>query len=158
VQSEEIIIIAMGSFGIIAGLAVIFMAMQSRRQLREMEHRERLAMIERGLIPSPEADPAAFERMIGTRRPPETRGSARARSAGIIMIGLGLAFTFMVTFAGGAPGAGVGIGGAFAVLGAAFLVNAMLMNRSEAYLPQSPSRAYPTHPAEPKEPSTDRSN
>ena len=48
-----------------AGVAVIWMAMQSRRQIREMEHRERLAMIERGLVPAPEVDPGAFDRRFG---------------------------------------------------------------------------------------------
>ncbi len=59
---KKLIVVMLGSLGILAGVAVIWMAMQSRRQIREMEHRERLAMIERGLVPAPEVDPAAFER------------------------------------------------------------------------------------------------
>ena len=76
-EAEEVIVVIMGSLGILAGVAVIWMAMQSRRQIREMEHRERLAMIERGLVPAPELDPAGFERKLtgtppsgNTRRPP----------------------------------------------------------------------------------------
>jgi len=62
VQTEEIIVVLLGSLGILAGVLVIWMAMQSRRQIREMEHRERLAMIERGLVPAPGSDPAGFDR------------------------------------------------------------------------------------------------
>ena len=92
---KKLIVVMMGSLGILAGVAVIWMAMQSRRQIREMEHRERLAMIERGLVPAPEVDPAAFERKFGARRArPGIAGAVRARSGGVIMIALGLAFMF----------------------------------------------------------------
>ena len=46
---------------ILAGVAVLWMAMANRRRIREMEHRERLAMIDRGLVPPPEVDPVRFE-------------------------------------------------------------------------------------------------
>jgi hypothetical protein len=145
VRSEELVIVITASFIITGGVAMMWLAMLSRRHFREMEHRERLAMIERGLVPSPEADPHAFERMLGRKRP-ETKGSARTRSAGVMMIGLGLAFAFMVTFAFGDAAVGFGLGGAFAVIGAAFLVNSMLANRSEQY--PSPSIGYaPPRPA-----------
>ena len=71
-QAEEVIVVMLCALGILAGVAVIWMAMQSRRQIREMEHRERLAMIERGLVPAPESDPAGIR--------PEVR---RGPSAGI---------------------------------------------------------------------------
>ena len=45
---------------IVAGVALMIAAMHNRRKIREMEHRERLAMIERGVVPAPESDPAAF--------------------------------------------------------------------------------------------------
>ena len=38
---------------IAAGVALMIAAMFNRRRFRELEHRERLAMIERGLIPPP---------------------------------------------------------------------------------------------------------
>jgi hypothetical protein len=135
VDAEEAIVVIMGSLGILSGVAVIWMAMQSRRQIREMEHRERLAMIERGLLPAPEVDPAAFDRRFTGARAPESPGAVRARSGGVIMIAMGLAFMFMISFAAGAPGVGIGIGGAFALVGAGFFVNSMLMSRSETYRP-----------------------
>ncbi len=119
-------------FGLIifAGVAVLWMAMQSRRRFREMEHRERLAMIDRGLIPSPELDPAAFERRSNVTPPAqESQPTSRARSSGVMLIGFGLGLTMLLAFAFGEPEVGVGLGGAFALLGAAFLVNAMLSAR-----------------------------
>jgi hypothetical protein len=129
-SGEESIVVIMGSLVILAGVAVIWMAMQSRRQIREMEHRERLAMIERGLLPAPEVDPAAFERVFaGTSRAPESPAAVRSRSSGVIMIAMGLAFMFMIAFAAGEPGVGIGIGGGFALVGAGFFVNSLLMSR-----------------------------
>jgi hypothetical protein len=125
---EELVVLLFGMM-ILAGVAVLWMAMQSRRRIREMEHRERLAMIERGLIPPPELDPALFERRTGIAPGTETPAAARSRSIGVMMIGLGFGTMFLITFAGGAPGTGVGIGGAFAILGAAFYVNSKLASR-----------------------------
>jgi len=127
---EELIIVFISALGILGGVAVIWIAMQSRRQIREMEHKERLAMIERGLMPAPEVDPAAFERRIGGAHG-ASPATDRARSGGVILIAFGLAFAFMLSFAAGAPGVGVGIGGAFALVGAGFFINSLLMSRVE---------------------------
>ena len=129
-ETEAVIIVTISAFGILSGVAVIWMAMQSRRQIREMEHKERLAMIERGLVPPPEVDPAAFERRFSGSRAVASPGADRARSGGVILIAFGLALMFMLSFAAGAPGIGVGIGGAFALLGAGFFVNSLLMSRA----------------------------
>jgi hypothetical protein len=123
---------------ILAGVAVLWMAMHNRRLIRELEHRERIAMIERGLIPSPEVDPAGFERHTGLIDEPQSRAAARARSAGVIMIGFGLAMLMLISFAAETPSVGIGIGGAFALLGAAFLFNSMLMGRRDSHAPLPP--------------------
>jgi hypothetical protein len=114
------------------------MAMQNRRVLREFEHRERLAMIDRGLIPAPERDPAAFESRTGLVGQPERSGATRSRSAGIIMIGFGLALMMLIAFAAREPEVGIGIGGAFALLGAAFIFNAAALNRRDSMQPPLP--------------------
>jgi Flp pilus assembly protein TadB len=152
VHDAEFVIIIFALL-ILAGLAVIWMGMQSRRQIREMEHRERLAMIERGLAPPPETDPGGFEERFKPAQHTETAGELRARSAGIIMIGLGLAFMFMLTFAAGEPGVGIGVGGAFALIGAAFFVNAVILNRSRPQVP--PSFPAPLRRSEPPKPPSD---
>ena len=123
-QDEEAFVIIFAMI-IFAGIAVLWMAMQSRRRFREMEHRERLAMIERGLVPAPESDPLAFERSLPGRRQ-ESPASTRLRSAGVVGIGFGLALTMLIWFVADAPRVGIGIGGAFVIIGLAFLVNGTL--------------------------------
>ena len=110
---------------ITGGVIVIIMAMSQRTKKLEMQHRERLAMIERGLTPSPETDPEQFERSL----PP--RGVSRFTSLGVAIVGLGLGLMLIIGVAGGAPEAGVGIGGATVVLGAAFIVNGYLQRGAQ---------------------------
>ncbi len=153
VRTEETIIL-MGLLGMMSGVAIIWMAMQNRRHLRELEHRERLAMIERGLMPSPETDPVAFERAITLARSPEPRGTSRMRSAGVMMIALGIGFMFLLTFTAREPGVGIGVGGAFAILGAAFFINSSLMSRSNPYPPVTSRPMSSVHPERKDPPST----
>jgi hypothetical protein len=114
---------------IIAAVVVIGMGIQSRRQIREMEHRERLAMIERGLTPAIDLDSAAEERSPSNEDAARHARVLRWRTAGIMMIGLGLAEFFLVTFTVNAE-IGIGVGGALAVIGAAFFANAMMLQKS----------------------------
>jgi Domain of unknown function (DUF6249) len=145
----DVLVIVIFSMLVIGAIAVMWMAMISRRHIREMEHRERLAMIERGLVPPPEVDPGAFERRLLSRRAAfENPSSVRSRSAGVMMIALGIAFMFLVGFAGGEPGVGIGVGGAFAVLGAAFFLNALLLSRSQPE-PRAPTPLPPLQPRQP---------
>jgi hypothetical protein len=129
VRGEEVLLV-LTTLLIVAGVAVLLMAMHGRRRLREMQHLERLAMIERGLVPPPETDPEAFEMRSGIA-PPVSGSAQRWRSAGITMIGLGLALVFLIGFAAGAPGVGIGIGGAFAMVGGAFLFNSRVTGGHE---------------------------
>lgn len=149
---ELVLIIALAS--IMGGVVVIWMAIQSRRQFREMEHRERLAMIERGVMPSPESDPLAFERAINAQTPPPSMSTAgsRSRSAGIIMIGMGVGFAFLMTFAAGEPEVGFGIGGAFAILGCTFFVNALFSSNRQRYMPPTYTPPYNTPYPPPRPP------
>ena len=149
-MNESEVMVFLFSLMIFAGVAVLWMAMQSRRRFREMEHRERLAMIERGLIPSPELDPAAFERRSNVTPPtPEPQGTSRARSTGVMLIGFGLGLTMLLAFAFEVPEVGVGLGGAFALLGAAFVVNAMLSSRDVL---RDPYDSRPAARYEPRDP------
>ena len=58
--SEEQVMVTVFSLMIFAGVAVLWLAMSNRRAVREMEHRERIALIQAGIVPAPEADPLAF--------------------------------------------------------------------------------------------------
>ena len=109
---------------IFAGVAILWMAMGNRRLLREMEHRERLAMIQRGLMPAPETDPLGFEEQIEPVRSEGMR-KERWRTAGVITMGLGVALILLISFAAGEGSVALGIGGAFVALGAAFFFNGM---------------------------------
>jgi hypothetical protein len=153
VDGAAVALIVVCVLGILAGLFVIWMAMQSRRHVREMEHRERLAMIERGLVPAPEVDPLGFERALGVRRVGESKGASRTRSIGVIVIALGIGFMLMISVAAENPSIGIGIGGAFALLGIAFIINSVLMSRSEPYRPERDVRDRVVKP-EPPEPPT----
>ncbi len=134
---------------IICGVAVLLMAMVNRRKMLEMKHRERLALIERGILPPPEVDPNGFERRALGMRPP-SRSSVRFRSAGVLMIGVGFALMLLISFAGDSPEPGIGVGGAFAVVGAALLLNGLFSARDES-LPDeiAPRPASPSPPPEP---------
>lgn len=118
---------------IIAGVALMIAAMANRRQVREMEHRERLAMIDRGLMPSPESNPAGFDAAAGLgERPTETADRRdRYRTAGILLIGLGIGLMCLIGIAGNSPDVGVGVGGAWISLGAASLLNYFLLSRRD---------------------------
>jgi hypothetical protein len=155
----DVLVIVIFSMLVIGAIAVMWMAMISRRHIREMEHRERLAMIERGLVPPPEVDPGAFEqRLLAKRSAFENPSSVRSRSAGVMMIALGIAFMVLVGFAGGEPDVGIGVGGAFAVLGAAFFLNALLLSRSHPE-PRAPAPLPPLQPRQPpKEPQPPQSS
>jgi hypothetical protein len=146
---EEEVVLVLSTLVILGGVSVLWLAMWNRRKLREMEHRERLAMIERGLLPPPEIDPVGFEAQAGLAPEPEPRSVARSRTGGVFLIGLGLALMMLMTFAAGAPEVGIGVGGAFAVLGAAFLFNSMLSaSRAPSTAPRMPTSA--ARPGQPR--------
>ena len=126
---------------IIGGITVAVVGMLSKARVREAEIRERIAMIERGLVPPPEKDPEGFERAM--HRYDRVRGendgwdwhgrsSRRYRGAGVTLIGVGLGLMLLIGVAGDEPGNGVGIGGFLVVLGLAFFVNALFESRQSA--------------------------
>lgn len=118
--------------GMFAGVFLIFLAMRGRSEALERQHRERMAMIERGHIPL--ADP------------PMSRGTSRSLSLGIIVAGLGFALMMIVSIAGGSPEAGIGIGGAIVIVGAAFIVRSLVVR------PEPPSSAPRLPPPPPPDP------
>ena len=132
---------------IVAGAALMIAAMHNRRLVREMEHRERLAMIERGVMPSPETNPAAFEAAAGFLEPDkdEVNRSQRYRTAGVLLIGFGLGLVFVIGVAAGNPDVGWGIGGAWISLGAASLLNYWLMSRRTHWPPATRRPEPPTN-------------
>jgi hypothetical protein len=113
---------------LLGGLGLIAYTLSGRQRLRELAIKERIALIEKGLVPAPEVDPARFETLVGLRRPVNST-AARYRSAGVILMGLGCAMLVLLAFAAGVPEVGLGIGGGLAVLGLASFINGSLVNR-----------------------------
>jgi len=128
----------------ITGWALITLyRMHLAGQARERLHRERVAMIEKGLVPPPESYPGQFERMMDWH--PSAGGSpdrgARSLRTGLIIIATGIGLGLMNYLqAGDALDArrGFGIGAFLVVLGIAFLLNAMFEARAKQSQPQSP--------------------
>jgi len=114
---------------VISGVLLMVVAMNNRRRLIEAAHRERVAMIERGLVPAPERDPGGFEAGTGLSAPPPNAKAERYRTAGVVFIGLGLGLMALLTFAAGVPDIGIGVGGSWAVVGGALLLNYFLLTR-----------------------------
>lgn len=143
---EEEAILIITAMVIFTGAGLLWAAMVNRRRVREMEHRERLAMIERGMAPP---TPSWSERPPG----PTSASSSRFRTAGIVLVGVGLGLFFLIGFAAGAPGVGIGVGGGWAVLGAALLFNHYLLESRGAGAPghrdSGPGSRPPVSPAGP---------
>lgn len=119
----ELLAVVLSLATLLGGVVVILAGLRYRTRMVELKHQERLAMIEKGLMPPPEFDlvPALI-----TRHPAEGLPIQRSRSLGIIVVGLGFAMMFLIGIAGGALDAGIGIGGAVVILGAAFIVRSMV--------------------------------
>ena len=140
---------------IVGGVLFLIVRTVSRSRVRELEIRERIAMIERGLVPAPEADPRGFERAMARHETVVTRQSpARFRGAGIIIMGCGLALTMLIGFAGDEPGAAIGVGGAIVVVGLAFFINSLFDTGRD--LPPLPPLSRPPipPPVQPPQPPT----
>lgn len=135
--------------GMFAGVFVIFLAMRQRAELLQMQHRERMAMIERGQIPLADSAHAyGASRRAGTT----TTQTARSLSLGIIVVGFGVALMTIVSIAGGSPEAGIGVGGSVAILGAAFIVRSLVVRSEIAAPPASPASTQLQHSSPPPPP------
>jgi hypothetical protein len=120
--------------GILAGIV----ATVSRGRVRELEIRERIAMIERGMVPPPESDPEGFDRrMHSIQQIQREHVAPRHRSAGVVLIAVGLGMMVLLTYAGGVPRQGLGIGGFIVILGLGFFVNSLFGSRPPALPPRS---------------------
>jgi hypothetical protein len=127
---------AMLAFGavVLGGMALVALLVRGRQRLAELAIKERIALIEKGLVPSPEADPARFESFVGLRRP-LNKTAVRFQSIGVLIIGLGLALAFLLAFAARQPAIGIGIGGGLAILGLAAFINGALLSDDEPPVP-----------------------
>jgi len=114
--------------GVFATAIVVTLA---RARVRELEIRERIAMIEKGLVPPPEVDPRGFDtamdryERIRLLRAHNRRSPRRHRSAGVTLMGVGFGLMLLIAFAGESPSSAVGVGGFLVVIGLAFFLNSL---------------------------------
>jgi hypothetical protein len=132
---------------IIGGITAGIVANITRGRVRELEIRERIAMIERGMVPPPESDPAGFEHRLHSMQVIQ-RGHVgpRHRSAGVILIAVGLGLAVLMTFAGGVPAQGLGVGGFIVILGLGFFVNSLFPHYTPPASPRSTEPRVPPAP------------
>jgi len=111
--------------GLVGMLALMAHWISARRALHELEIRERVALIEKGLSPPPELLPTGSVDAVTS---PATRAD-RYRTAGILLVGLGLALMLLLGTTANVPEVGVGVGGAIAILGGALIANSIFGSR-----------------------------
>ena len=111
---------------ILGGCTVAIVGTISRARVREAEIRERIALIEKGLMPPPEVDPRGFDRAMDRferRGPYGYRRAGKQRRGGIVLLGVGVGLMVMFRLTGASDG--VGVGGFLAVLGLAFVISSL---------------------------------
>ena len=106
--------------------AIVSVVMRSR--IHELQVRERIAMVEKGLVPPPERDPAGFERAMpptppgAPSLPPVGYRHYRAykhRSAGITMMAVGFGLMVMMY-------PNFRVGGFLVVVGVGFIISGLM--------------------------------
>jgi len=121
---------------IIGAFIYIIIKTLAHSRVRELEIRERIALIERGLVPPPEVDPKGFDRALTRLEERDYRrdaryGPGRHRRAGVTLMGVGFGLMLMIAFAGESPRSAIGVGGFLVVMGLAFFVNSLMDSRFE---------------------------
>jgi hypothetical protein len=126
---------------IIGAFVFIIIKTLAKARVRELEIRERIAMIERGLVPAPEVDPRGFDRAMSRIERHESRhGSGRHRRVGVTLIGVGFGLMMLIGVAGSSLAEGIGVGGFLVIIGMAFLINSLFEQRGGDYYPPAGSR------------------
>ena len=141
--------------GTICSFAFVIVLTLSKARVRELEVRERIAMIERGLVPPPEVDPRGFDRAMNrydqlghwSRR--RYRAPGRHRRAGITLMGVGFGLMMLIGVAADNINQGIGVGGFFVIMGIAFFINGLFDRSHDDYQPgdqrpMSPASPIPT--------------
>jgi hypothetical protein len=124
-----------GVITIIGAFTYAIVQSMHRTRIRELEIKERIAMIEKGLVPPPEVDPRGFDRAMSRYdRVKWTTSAGRHRRAGITLMGVGIGLMVLIGFTAGSD-PGLAVGGFLCVLGVAFLVNSLFELRQQPPTP-----------------------
>jgi hypothetical protein len=133
-------------FGIIGSFTYVIVLTLSRARVRELEVRERIAMIERGLVPPPEVDPRGFDRAMDRYDRYERyreRSPGRHRRAGVTLMGVGFGLMVLIGVAGDSMSSGIGVGGFLVIIGLAFFINSLFDRSQDEYRPMGPRPGSP---------------
>jgi hypothetical protein len=135
---------------VIGGFVYVTVKVVLRSRVRELEIRERIALIERGLVPPPEVDPGGFDRAMALhdRVTVRRRIHGRHRRAGVTMMGVGFGLMLLVASTADVS-IGIGVGGFLVMIGLAFLLNSLFEGPAEVSMP---SRVDPLPPPPPSSP------
>ena len=115
-----------------------------RARVRELEIRERIAMIE----------PARVDRAMTRLERREYRsGSGRHRRAGVTLMGVGFGLMVLIGFTANEASVAIGVGGFLVVIGIAFFINSLIDGGTYETRPGSQSfgtsSGTPATPADP---------
>jgi hypothetical protein len=130
---------------IVGSFTYVIVLTLSRARVRELEVRERIAMIERGLVPPPEVDPRGFDHAMDRYDRYRYRSPGRHRRAGVTLMGVGFGLMVLIGVAGENMSSGIGVGGFLVIIGLAFFINSLFERQIESYPPPAP----PRHPSSP---------
>jgi hypothetical protein len=147
-ETWMLMVMAIPLVAITGGLINAAIAIHHRARLKEFAIRERIALIERGISPPPEMDPAAFDREWEAQHagPAGESSSAKHQTAGVILTGVGVALALLISLTSREPAVGIGVGGAIAILGVAFLINSRLAAHDARREGREPARRLPRTP------------
>ena len=138
---------------IVGAFVYIIVKTLARARVRELEIRERIALIERGLVPPPEVDPRGFDRAMNRMERREYRyGAGRHRRAGVTLMGVGFGLMVLIAFTSNETSVAIGVGGFLVVMGIAFFINSLMESSTEPYVGPRSFGAPPASPAPPAEP------
>jgi hypothetical protein len=147
---------------IVCSFTFVIVLTLSRSRVRELEVRERIAMIERGMVPPPEVDPRGFDRAMERfdrldtiRSKYRYRQPGRHRRAGITLMGVGFGLMMLIGVAGGSMSEGIGVGGFLVIMGMAFFINGLFDQPRDEYPSASQRPNGPTGPISQEPPRRD---
>ncbi len=145
---------------IIGAFVTAIVHAMARARVRELEIRERIAMIERGLVPSPESDPRKFDEVMSrfdrysAVRDAVTdeswmgrKSPGRYRRAGVILMGVGVGLMFLIGLE--SPREGLGVGLFIACMGIAFFLSSYVDGHAHETGRYPPATRPPADPSKP---------
>jgi hypothetical protein len=143
-ETRDVVIALIPLAAVVGVFIMIAVGTAYQSRVREMEIKERIALIEKGIVPPPE-----LERPASRLRVRRHRAAQQFITIGVTVIGIGIAVGMIVAVAGQQARVGYGVGGAIVVFGLALVVNGLIVKRGPDFAVADESAfsspAQPTH-------------